>query len=108
MTFQVTKKANTMKIKAKNATVRYSKLKKKSQKLKVSKVIKFISRGQGTKSYKKVSGNKKITVNKKTGKVTVKKGLKKGRYKVRIKVTAKGNSTTKSITKTVTCKMIVK
>ena len=108
MTFQVTKKANTMKIKAKNATVRYSKLKKRSQKLKVSKVIKFISRGQGTKSYKKVGGNKKITVNKKTGKVTVKKGLKKGRYKVRIKVTAKGNSTTKSITKTVTCKVIVK
>ncbi|MBR2547497.1 MAG: hypothetical protein IKF07_04825 [Eubacterium sp.] len=108
MTFQVTKKANTMKIKAKNAMVRYSKLKKKSQKLKVAKVIKFIDKGQGTRSYKKISGSKKITVNKKNGKVTVKKGLKKGRYKVRIKVTAKGNSTTKSITKTVTYKVVVK
>ena len=73
-----------------------------------AKVIKFKHKGQGTLSYAKISGNKKITVNKKNGKVTIKKGLKKGTYKVKIKVRAAGNATHKAATRTVTIKIKVK
>lgn len=103
LTFKITKAANPLKIKAKTATVKYTKLKKKAQTLGVSKVIRFTNKGQGAKSYAKLSGNKKITISKKTGKVTVKKGLKKGTYKVKVKVKAKGNTNYKpSSWKTVT------
>ena len=58
-------------------------------------------------SYKKTSGNSKITVTK-AGKVTVKKGLKKGTYKVKVKVTAKATTAYKQATKTITLKVKVK
>ncbi len=103
----VVKKANTLKASAKKVTVKYSKLKKKNQTINVGKAM-TVSNAKGTVSYKKSSGNGKITINKKTGKITVKKGLKKGTYKVKIKVTAAGNATYKAATKTVTVKIKVK
>ena len=107
-TFKITKGKNTLKVKGKTAKVKYKKAKKKKQTLKASKVIKVTNPGKGKLSYAKVSGNKKITVNKKTGKVTVKKGIKKGTYKVKVKVTAAGNSNYKKASKTVTFKVQVK
>ena len=108
-TFKINKAANPLKIKAKTVNVKFSKLKKKAQTLKVSQVVKFTKKGQGTLTYAKASGNKKITINKKTGKVTVAKGLKKGTYKVKIKIKAKGNANYKaSAFKTVTFKIKVK
>ncbi|GEM_PF-7027682 len=93
LTFTIKKGKNPLKIKAgKTAKVKYSAVKKATQKLSVSKVITFSNKGQGTLTYKKTSGNSRITVSKTTGKVTVKKGLKKGTYKVKVKVTAAGNS----------------
>ena len=102
----VNKKSNTLTAKAKTATVKYSKLKKKNQTIALKKAI-AVSKAQGTVSYTKSSGNKKITVNKKTGKFTVKKGLKKGTYKVKVKVKAAGNSAynAKTVTVTVTIKV---
>ena len=101
--------ANPLKIQAKTATVKYSKVKKKAQTLKATQVIQFTNKGKGTLSYKKVSGNKKITINQKTGKVTIKKGLKKGTYKVKVKVKAAGNANYKaSAWKTVTFTVKVK
>ena len=71
-------------------------------------MISFRNKGQGTKAYAKASGNKKITIAKKTGKVTVRKGLKKGTYKVKIKVKAAGTGNYKpSAWKTVTLKIRV-
>lgn len=103
------KSVNPLKIKAKTATVKYSNLKKKTQTLPVTRVINFLKKGKGTMTYTKVSGNKKITVNKKTGKVTVRKGLKKATYKIKVKVKAAGNSSYKpSTVKTVTFKIKVK
>ena len=69
-----------------------------------------VSKAKGAVTFKKASGNKKITVNKKTGKVTVnKKGLKAGAtYKVKVKVTAKGGKQYKKATKTVTLTAKVK
>lgn len=94
--------ANPLKIKGKTKTVRYKKLRKKSQKLKVSKVIRTVKKGQGTKTYKLVSAKKGkksykkyFRINKKTGTLTVKRKLKKGTYRVTIKVKAAGNSSYK-------------
>ena len=107
--YTINKAANPLAVKAKTAKVKYSTLKKKAQTLAVSKVVTFSKKGQGTMTYAKASGNKKITINKKTGKVTVKKGLKKGTYKVKVKIKAAGNSNYKaSAYKTVTFKIIVK
>lgn len=105
----VNKNPNPLAIKAKTATIKYSKLKKKAQTLAVTKVITFTKKGQGTMTYTKASGNKKITIAKSTGKVTVKKKLKKGTYKVKVKVKAAGNATYKpSAVKTVTFTIKIK
>ncbi len=106
-TFKITKIKNTLTVKAKPATVRYSKLKKAKQTLAVKKVLK-VTKNVGKVTYTKSAGNKKITINKKTGKVTIKKGLKKGTYKVKVKVKAAGDKNYKAMTKTVTLKIKVK
>ena len=106
--FTIGKAANPLTGKGKTAEVKYSKVKKKSQTLKVSKVLTLTKKGQGTLTYDKSSGNKKITVAKKTGAVTVKKGLKKGKYKVKVKVRAAGNKNYKAATKTVSFTVRVK
>lgn len=107
--FNITQAANPLTIKAKTATVNYSNLKKKNQTLAVTKVISFTKKGQGTMTYTKVSGSKNITINKKTGKVTLKKGMKKGTYKVKVKVKAAGDANYKaSAWKTVTFTVKVK
>ncbi len=114
--FVIKKAANPLEISSKTATVKYSKLKKKNQTLKVSKVIKFTKNGQGTMKYKlysakkgKKSFKKYFKVASGSGKVTVKKGLTKGTYKVKVKVKASGNSNYEaSDQKTVTFKVKVK
>ncbi len=66
-----------------------------------------IKNAKGSVSFKRVSGNAKITITK-AGKITVKKGLKKGKtYSFKVKVTAKGNLNYKSktVTKTVSIKI---
>lgn len=102
------KAENTLWVKGKTAAVSYSKVRKAAQALAVTKVIGFTDKGQGTKTYAKVSGNSKITINKSTGKVTVKKGLKKGTYAVKIKVKAAGNEDYGAAIMTVTFKIKVK
>ena len=104
---QEEKLENTLTVKGKKANVKAKTLKTKKVTLVKSKVLK-VSKAQGKITYAKKSGNKKITINKKTGKVTIKKGLKKGTYKIKIKVTAAGNDKYKKATKTVTAKIIVK
>lgn len=110
-----TAKKNTLSMAGKTATIKYSKLKKKAQTRKVSKVINFKDKGQGKKSYVlssakkgKKSFKKYFKINKNTGKVTVKKGLKKGTYKVKVQVSAAGSSTHKAAKKSVTFKIKVK
>lgn len=98
---------NEFSVKAKKPTVKYKKLKKKNQTIALKNAM-TVSKAQGSVIYTKSSGNKKITINKKTGKITVKKGLKKGTYKVKIKVKAAGNASYKAATKTVTVPIKVK
>jgi hypothetical protein len=78
---------------------------KKKQTLKRSAV--FVVKGpKGKLAFKKVSGNKRITVSK-TGVVTLKK-LKKDTYTVKVRVTATGNANYKSTSKVVAIKFRVR
>jgi len=107
--WKIDKAENIISVNGKTAAVKYKKLKKKNQKLAVTKVIKFTKKGQGKLTYTKASGNKKIAISKTTGKVTVKKGLKKGTYKVKVNVRAAGNANyNASAVKSVTFKVKVK
>jgi len=107
--WKINKAANPLNIKAKTATVKYSAVKKKAQTIAVTKVITFTKKGQGSMTYTKAGGNKKITINKTTGKVTVNKGLNKGTYQVKVKAKAAGNTNYKpSAVKKVTFTVKVK
>ena len=104
-TFTIKKAAQKMTVKAKKKTVRLTRVKAKKQIVR-SLVIK---KAKGRKVFKKLSrSSKRLTVNKKTGKITVKKGTKKGTYKIRIKVTAKGTSNYLAKSKTVTARIVVR
>ena len=67
-----------------------------------------VSKAQGNVTYTKVSGDKNITVNKKTGKITVSKNAKKKTYNVKIKVEAAGNKNYEKGSKNVTVSIKVK
>ena len=103
---KATKTANPMTVKTKKAAVKFAKLKKKNQKIAAKKIF-TITGAQGTVTFKKKSGPKKITISK-TGKVTVKKGLKRGTYKLKVNVTAAGTDRYLPVTKTVKVKIRVK
>ena len=100
--------AQPMKLKAVKRTAKLAKVKKKA--VTVAAPLKFTKKAQGKVTYARVAkGSAKcLTVNKKNGKVTVKRGTKKGTYKVKIKITAKGNKNYKSGSKTITCTVVVK
>ena len=95
---------NTAKVTVKNAKVSVKKVKKKA--VTIRPVI--VKNAQGDVSFAKVKGNKKIKVNKKTGKVTVKKRTKAGNYTVKIQVKVAGSQFYKPLNKTVTVKISVK
>ena len=106
------KKANPLKLKGKTVKVRYKKLRKRSQTIKRSKII-VLKIAKGKPSYK-IAGVKKakfkkyFKINKRTGKLKIKKKLKKGTYKVKVRVTAAGNAYYRPGTKMVTFKVRVK
>lgn len=105
-TFTINKAANTLKASGKTATVKASNVKKAKQTIAKAKAF-SVTKAQGSVTFKKASGNAKITVSK-AGVITVKKGLAKKTYKVKVKVTAAGNANYKKATKTVTVKVKVK
>ena len=112
----INKAANPLLISAETATVKFSAVKKKTQTLDVTKVIKFTKKLNDKKTYTLSSAKngsksfkKYFKINKTTGKVTVKKGLKKGKYKVKVKVKAAGNANyNASAVKTVTFTIKIK
>ena len=103
----VVKMGNPLTVSGKTLKVKAKKLKKKKTTFARSKAL-SVSKAKGNVTYTKLSGNKKIIINKKTGKVTLKKGLKKGTYKVKVKVTASGDSSYKALANTVTFKVKVR
>ena len=103
LTVKIAKKAPTIKTKIGTKNLSYNALKKKAQVFTLGTSV----NSKGTLTYKKLSGSSAVSVNSKTGKLTVKKGLKKGTYrvKVQIKSAAKGNYTAGSRTVTVTVRV---
>ena len=105
-TFRILKAKQNMKVKTTAKAVKAAKLLK--SKVKVAKTIK-VTKSKGKLSYKKVSGSKKLSINKK-GVITVKKGKYKKNtiLKVKVKVTAKGSKNYRKASKKVTVKIKVK
>ena len=100
------KRANPIKASGRKVKLSASKLRKRSLTIKAKKAYKVRKR-KGTLSYKKKSVSnkkfaKKFKINKKTGKITVKRGVRKGTYKLRVKITAAGTKVYKKRTRTVT------
>lgn len=100
------KEPNTLKASSKKASVKYNK--KKNKTIKRTSVIKITDAGQGAITYKKVSGNSKITINANSGNITVKKKLKKKTYTIKVKVIAAGDETTARLEKILTIKIKLK
>ena len=98
------KKAQPMNVKAKTKTFKAKKLKKKAKTFKAITV----TNAKGKVTYAKISGSKKLNVNKKNGKLTIKKKTKKGLYKIKVRVNAAGDSQYKAGAKNVTVKVKVK
>lgn len=107
ISIRVIKTKQKMKVSGKTFAVKASKLEKKAMTVKRAKVLK-IKNAKGKLAFKKLKGNKGIKINRKNGKVTLKKGLKKGTYKVKVKVTAKDDKNYKKMAKNAVFKIIVK
>lgn len=111
VTFKIKGKAlNTIKVKAASKTLKTSALNKSKKTVKLLTIknakgaVKVAKVKKGTSS----SIYNKISVNKKTGAITLNKGnYKKGTYKVKLKITAKGNSLYKSKTINKVVKLII-
>lgn len=106
----IDQKRQRMTARARTQTIRYSRLKKKTQVIAASKA--FIVKGaQGDVRYKISArdkrAKKKITVSR-SGKVTVKKGLKPGKYRLEVMITAAGNDIYKPGSQIVTLTIKVK
>ena len=105
----VQKNSNMITVSTKAKTIKLSKLKK--NKKQTFKIVAKDQAGSVLKySIKSVpkKAKKYISINKTTGKITVKKGIKKGKYKVKVKVSAAETDTYKAASKTRTIKITVK
>jgi hypothetical protein len=68
----------------------------------------YVSKARGDVSYKKISGNRKISVDRKTGNIKIAKSLRGGTYKIRVRVRAAGNTRYRAMSKTVTVRIRVR
>lgn len=93
--FKIKKAANPINVKSTVRSVKYKSLKRKAQ----TAAPLSVSRAQGELSFSKLSGDKRIKLNAKTGKLTFKKGMNKGSYTLRLKLTANGTANYKSFSK---------
>ena len=102
--FTINKASQKLTMSTKMKTVKYKKVKKKAQL--TSKVA--VSGNKTKVTYAKVGGSKKLTIDKTTGKIKVKKKTKKGTYKIKVKATAANSVNYNSATVTKTIKVKVK
>ena len=100
----VVKRVNTMTVKGSTKKVKLGVIKKNA--LTVSAIT--VKSPKGTVKYVKKSGSGRITLNKKNGKLTLKKGTKKGTYKFTVNVTAAGTSVYNKMTKSAVVKFVVR
>ena len=105
----VKKRTNPLVLQKATVTVKYLVVKSKA-KVSAPKIVKTAGKGTVTFTRSAVTAKYKkyVTVNAKTGKITVKKGAPKGTCTLKVKVKASGNATYLSAAKTVTVKITVK
>lgn len=106
---KVVKAANPMKVSGLAVKVAYSKT--KARMVKAAKACKFSKKAAGTVTYARVAkgSSKWLSVNRKTGAITVKAGAPKGKTQsVRVRVSAAGNDIYKAFSKVITVKVLVK
>ena len=101
----INRRTQPMTVKTVKKAVSFKKLKVKAQVVKGALIVK---NSKGTVTYNKKSGYKKLTINRTTGGITVKKKTKKGTYKIKVRVKADGNKLYKAGSKTVNVKITVK
>lgn len=104
-TFTIDKLDQNLKIRSKVKTLNAAKLKSKARGV---SYITGTSGAEGKLSFKKLSGNKALKVNAKTGKITLAKGAGKGTYKAQIEVSAASTDVYEEATKIVTVCVKVK
>jgi uncharacterized protein YjdB len=99
-------KKNPLSVKAKTKRVKYTRLKSKSVKV---KAIVIKKKGKGKMSFAKIAegSSTRLSVNRKTGKVKVKKGTVRGVYLMSVRVKAAGNAKYQSASKVVKVKVVV-
>ena len=105
--FVIDKGPNPMKVSGKAVTVKYSKLKRKNQTVKAAKAF-AVTKVGGKTSYTKLSGDKRVIINKKSGLITVKKGMKKDLYKLKVRVSVPESANFYAFAKDVVVKVRVK
>ena len=101
------KRDNPVKVTPKTIKVKASQLKKHSKLIKRKQAM-TVKNAKGTLRFRKLSGNKKITIKRNTGEIKIARNLKKGTYKLKVRITCNGNSKYKSAKKTVTIKVKVR
>jgi hypothetical protein len=100
---------NPIEVEGKSVTIKGDSL-AAGKKVLSRKSVMSVSHARGTVTYEKKSGNKNITVNKKTGAITVKSALAgdtKKTYTVKVKVTAAGTKNYKKGSETATVKITI-
>ena len=104
----VVRGVNPMALTSNVKTVKRADVKKRAKT--VSGAISFKRKAEGRVTYCKVAkkSSSRLSINTKTGKVTVKKGTKRGTYKMRVKVCASGNASYKPRVRYVTVVIKVK
>lgn len=108
LAYTITKATNPLNVTGKTVSVSSTVVNKQAKTVAAKSIYSFKNKGQGKLIYTKASGSNKLTVNKTTGAITVKKGTKKGTYTIKVKVTAAGNANYKSVYKIATVKITVK
>ena len=100
----INKMKQNLKVSKAKKTVKYKTVRKKT--VRTSKVK--VTGVKTPVTYKKIGGSKKLTIDKTSGKIKVKKKTRKGTYKIKIKVTAKEGADYKAASKKATVTVRVK
>ena len=91
--YQIAKAGQPMAVKAVPKKVKAKKLRKKA--CRISGTVKFTKRAAGKVTYKgkgtTAKARKALKINKKTGKITVRKNTKRGTYRMKVRVKASGD-----------------
>ena len=102
----IKKAANPITVKTKPVKVSYKKLKKRKI-VKNGSTVFLVKKAKGNITFRKISGSKRIIINKRTGKLTIRKNTPKKLYKIKVKITAAGNKNYKKASRTVLLKVKV-